>query len=731
MCADQVLPWPGQATPLGASYDPTRGGINVALFSAGAEAIEVCLLDGSGVETERVGLHERTGDVWHGFVPGVEPGARYGFRVHGPWDPARGLRFNPAKLLLDPYARAITGGYDGHPASFGHVHAGPGQGNERSDDTVRDDRDSAPHVPHAVVVDAADDLDFDHPIDTRPRTPWTDTVLYELHVRGFTRSHPDVPSHLRGTYAGLAHPAAVEYLTGLGVTAVELLPVHHFLSEEHLLRGGRRNYWGYNTVGFFAPHAGYSAAGTLGGQVREFKHMVRTLHAAGLEVILDVVFNHTAEGDETGPTLCFRGLDNVGYYRLRDGRRYDDVTGCGNTLDASSPAVIALIADSLRYWVTEMGVDGFRFDLASALIRGPVGSDTVDPGAALLTVIAQDPVLSGVKLIAEPWDATGSGYLLGGFPPPWAEWNDRYRGCVRDFWRGAPAGVDDLAYRLSGSSDLFAHPGRGPGASINYLTAHDGFTLRDLVTYESKRNLANGEENRDGTDDNRSWNCGEEGETRTFGVLLLRERQMRNLLMTLLLSIGTPMLVAGDERARTQAGNNNAYCQDNEISWVDWTPDPTADRMTEFTRSLLRLRKAHPVFRQQGFFTGAPIGEHGQPDLAWFTAEGEHLTHRDWHDNNRTSLGVLLCGDAIRQRGEHGETITDDSFLLLLNAGAEPLEFRTPRSTWATGFVPLLDSDGGHHPDGETVVEPGGAVTMTGRSAMLLRVIGVPDPLIG
>ncbi|WP_033385100.1 glycogen debranching protein GlgX [Sporichthya polymorpha] len=724
MCADQVVPWPGRSAPLGATYDPVRGGVNVAVFSRRAESVEVCLLDSTGAETNRIGLHERTGHVWHAFLPGVEPGTRYGFRVHGPWDPARGLRFNPTKLLLDPYARAITGGWGGHPAGYAHVHTGPG-----SDDTVRDERDSAPHVPHAVVVDPADDPDS--PADARPNTAWTDTVLYELHVRGFTRSHPDVPPHQRGTYAGLAHPAVVEYLTGLGVTAVELLPVHHFVSEEHLLRGGRRNYWGYNSIGFFAPHAGYSSAGTLGGQVREFKEMVRTLHAAGLEVILDVVYNHTAEGDETGPTLSFRGLDNIEYYRLRDGRRYADVTGCGNTLDARSPQVIALIADSLRYWVTEMGVDGFRFDLASALIRGPVGADAPDPRAALLTVLAQDPVLSGVKLIAEPWDATAAGYLLGGFPPPWAEWNDRYRGCVRDFWRGAPAGVDDLAYRLSGSSDLFAHPGRGPIASINYVTSHDGFTLRDLVSYTTKRNQANGENNRDGTDDNRSWNCGEEGETANFGVLLLRERQMRNLLMTLLLSVGTPMLVAGDERARTQQGNNNAYCQDNEISWVDWTPDPTAERLTEFTRTLLALRRAHPVFRQQGFFTGAPIGAHGQPDLEWFTEAGERLTNDDWHDPQRSALGVLLCGDAIHQRGPQGETLTDDSFLLLLNAGAEAVEWTMPTTTFATGFVPVLDSDPGHPVDGRTVLAPGDTRTLTGRSALLLRVLGEPDPLIG
>ncbi len=718
--SERQLPWPGRGTPLGASYDAERGGTNVAVFSAAAEAVNLCLLDSTGAETDRIALSEKTGHVWHGFLPGLEPGARYGFRVHGPWDPARGARFNPAKLLLDPYARAITGSFAGHPATFGHVYGGS--------DLVRDDTDSAPHVPHSVVVDSADYWASEWAADTRPDTPWSDTVLYELHVRGFTRSHPDVPAHVRGTYAGLAHPAVVDYLAGLGVTAVELLPVHHFVSEEHLLRDGRRNYWGYNSIGYFAPHAGYSSAGTLGGQVSEFKAMVRTLHAAGLEVILDVVYNHTAEGGTDGPTLSFRGLDNAGYYRLRDGRRYDDVTGCGNTLDARAAHVVGLIADSLRYWVTEMGVDGFRFDLASALIRG---DGAVDPRAALLTVIAQDPVLSGVKLIAEPWDLAPGGYVLGGFPPPWAEWNDRYRGCVRNFWRGAPAGTDDLAYRLSGSSDLFAHPGRAPSASINFVTAHDGFTLRDLVTYTRKRNLANGEDNRDGTDDNRAWNCGVEGETASFGVLVLRERQMRNMLLTLLLSVGTPMLVAGDERARTQTGNNNAYCQDNEISWLDWRPDPMAERMTDFTRALLDLRREHPVFRQHGFFTGAPTGEHGQPDLAWFTPEGEALTHRDWHDPDRTSLGVLLFGDAIRARGPHGEALTDDSFLVLLHAGEDDLQFRMPRLGWATGFVPVLDTDAGRIPDDEAVTRPGAGITVSGRSAMLVRVIGVPAAIGG
>jgi glycogen operon protein len=686
--------------------------VNFAVWSAAAESVTVCLLDGAGVEQDRVVLPERTGHVRHGFVPGVAPGARYGLRVAGPWEPARGQRFNAAKLLTDPYARAITGDWTGHPATFGHQHDGS--------DLTRDTTDSAPYVPHAVVVGAQPDLGSGPPA---PRRPWADTVLYELHVRGFTQLHPDVPPELRGTFAGLAHPAVTGYLTGLGVTAVELLPVHHFVSEEHLLVGGRRNYWGYNTLGWFAPHAGYSASGSLGGQVSEFREMVRALHAAGLEVILDVVYNHTCEGDETGPTLSLRGLDNAAYYRLRDGRRYLDYTGCGNSVDARAPQLIGLIADSLRYWATDMGVDGFRFDLAPTLLRG---ADRVDPAAALLTVIAQDPVLRNVKLIAEPWDLGPGGYITGGFPPPWAEWNDKFRGGVRDFWRRAGHGVNDVASRLSGSSETFGYPGRGPEASINFVTAHDGFTLRDLVSYETKHNEANGEDNRDGTDDNRSWNCGVEGDTDSAAVLVLRGRQIRNLLVTLVLSAGVPMLVAGDERGRTQHGNNNAYCVDDPTTWVDWSPDRTGERLTEFVRDVLALRAAHPVFRPRTFFTGKARTETGQPDVVWFRPDGEHLSERDWLDSGLNTLGMLLNGAAVNRRGPRGEAVSDDSFLLVLHAGAEPVDVTLPQPIVGCSYRTVLDTANEQVAD-RPELPAGAIVTLLPNSTLLFRVTG-PGP---
>jgi glycogen operon protein len=698
--------------PLGATHDPLRGGVNFAVWSAAAESVTVCLLDDAGTEQDRILLPERTGHVRHGFVPGVAPGTRYGLRVAGPWEPARGQRFNAAKVLVDPYARAITGDWTGDPASYGHQYDGS--------DLTRDARDSAPHVPHAVVVGARDV----GPAPPAPRRLWADTVLYELHVRGFTQLHPEVPPELRGTFAGLAHPAVTEYLTGLGVTAVELLPVQHFVSEEHLLAGGRRNYWGYNTLGWFAPHAGYSAAGSTGGQVREFREMVRALHAAGLEVILDVVYNHTCEGDETGPTLSFRGLDNVEYYRLRDGRRYLDFTGCGNSVDARAPALVGLIADSMRYWVTEMGVDGFRFDLAPTLLRG---ADRVDPAAALLTVIGQDPVLRGVKLIAEPWDLGPGGYFTGGFPPPWAEWNDKFRDGVRDFWRRAAHGVNDMASRLSGSSDAFGHPGRGPDASINFITAHDGFTLRDLVSYEAKHNEANGEDNRDGTSNNKSWNCGVEGDTATARVLILRARQIRNFMVTLLLSAGVPMLVAGDERGRTQHGNNNAYCLDDPTTWVDWSPDQAGERLTSFVRGVLELRAAHPVFRPRTFFTGAARTEAGQPDVAWFRPDGEQLTERDWLHGGLQTLGMLLNGAAVSRHGPHGEALTDDSFLLVLHAGAEAVEFVLPQPIKGCCYVTVLDT--GDERAAERAELPAGkSAALLPNSAQLFRATSRTSP---
>ncbi|GHJ95105.1 glycogen operon protein GlgX homolog [Streptomyces sp. NE5-10] len=711
--------WPGAPTPLGARCrtgpDGTRG-TNFALWAGGAEAVELCLFAPDGTET-RLPLTELTHEIWHGFVPGVGPGQRYGYRVHGRWDPWTGARWNPAKLLLDPYARAVDGEFRLPSEVYGHVRDWPQQ---HVADTVRDERDSAPHVPKGVVV--RDDDDWSD--DRRPKTPWQDSVIYEVHVKGFTARHPGIPERLRGTYAGLAHPAAVDHLVRLGVTAVELLPVHQFAHEDHLLRRGLTNYWGYNSIGYFAPHAGYSSSGTTGQQVGEFKRMVRALHAAGIEVILDVVYNHTAEAGELGPTLSLKGIDNRGYYRLQsDARRYADYTGCGNTLHVVQPQVLRLITDSLRYWVTEMGVDGFRFDLAAALARSMHDVDMLSP---FLAVIAQDPVLRRVKLIAEPWDVGNGGYQVGAFPPLWTEWNDRYRDAVRDFWRGALPDVRDLGYRLSGSSDLYAWGGRRPYASVNFVTAHDGFTLRDLVTYERKHNEANGEGNRDGTHDNRSWNCGAEGETDDPGIQALRLRQLRNLLTTLLLSTGVPMLVAGDEMGRTQGGNNNAYCQDNEIGWLDWSlpEDPGRAQLLALTRRLLDLRHRHPVLRRRAFFSGRPQGADGLRDLAWFGPDGTEMTERDWYAPSAT-LALYLSGRDIPGRDERGEQVLDDSFLAVLHAGPAPLDFRLPGAPWAQTYERVLDTalDDQTAPPG--TLHPGGAVLEVGaRSVVLLRVAG-------
>ncbi|MEV8525635.1 glycogen debranching protein GlgX [Streptomyces sp. NPDC052000] len=711
--------WPGAPTPLGARFRVGPDGVagtNFALWAGGAEAVEVCLFDPSGGET-RLALTELTHEIWHGFVPGVRPGQRYGFRVHGRWDPWTGARWNPAKLLLDPYARAVDGDFTLPPEVYGHVRDWPQQ---QVADTVRDDRDSAPHVPKGVVVQDDDDWADDH----RPKTPWSDSVIYELHVRGFTRLHPEIPEPLRGTYAGLAHPAALEHLVRLGVTAVELLPVHQFAHEDHLLRRGLRNYWGYNSIGYFAPHAAYSASGTSGQQVGEFKRMVRALHGAGIEVILDVVYNHTAEAGELGPTLSLRGIDNRGYYRLpSDARRYADYTGCGNTLHVVQPQVLRLITDSLRYWVTEMGVDGFRFDLAAALARSMHDVDMLSP---FLAVIAQDPVLRRVKLIAEPWDVGNGGYQVGSFPPLWTEWNDRYRDAVRDFWRGALPDVRDLGYRLSGSSDLYAWGGRRPYASINFVTAHDGFTLRDLVSYERKHNEANGEGNRDGTHDNRSWNCGVEGETDDPRVNALRRRQLRNLLTTLLVSTGVPMLVAGDEMGRTQGGNNNAYCQDGEVSWVDWSllEKPGPRGLLELATRLVELRHRHPVLRRRAFFSGRPQAADGLRDLAWFTARGKEMTEQDWYAPAST-LGLYLSGRDIPGRDARGAPVTDDSFLILLHSADRPASCVLPGPPWAGAYEVVVDTSeeeqgappGRTHRGGETV-------TLPARAMLVLKVTG-------
>ncbi|RBY77411.1 glycogen debranching enzyme GlgX [Blastococcus sp. TF02-09] len=701
---------PGSPTPLGAHWDGT--GTNFALWSAGAHAVELCLFDPDGVE-HRHPLTESTHQVWHGRVTGIGPGQRYGYRVHGAYDPSTGHRYNPAKLLLDPYARAVDGGLQLHPSLFGH----PG---DAVDSPVPDDRDSGPHVPRGVVVH--DTFPWDG--DRAPHTSWSDTVIYEVHVKGATMRHPGVPAQLRGTYAGLAHPAFVEHLRSLGVTAVELLPVHHFVSEPHLLRRGLTNYWGYNTLGFFAPHAAYSASGSGGGQVTEFKTMVKALHAAGIEVILDVVYNHTAEGDQTGPTLSLKGIDNPGYYRLdpQNPARYTDYTGCGNTLDVRRPTVLALLMDSLRYWVTEMHVDGFRFDLASALARS---MHDVDRLSAFFDVVHQDPVVSRVKLIAEPWDVGPGGYQVGNFPPPWTEWNGRYRDTVRDVWSGAHVGVRDLAYRLTGSSDLYRSDGRRPFASINFVTAHDGFPMRDLVTYEHKHNEANGEDNRDGENHNRSWNCGVEGETDDPAVNALRARQVRNLLATLLMSTGVPMLTAGDELGRTQRGNNNAYCQDNELSWLDWT-QVDAD-LRAFVTHVLALRRSAPVLRQEAFFEGHELpGTGGTRDLAWFAPSGGQLTTADWFDTGLQTIGMYLDGRGIRHRDAQGRPVVDDSYLVWLHAGPEPLTVQLPDAPWADGYELVVSTEyaTGAPPD-PAMVAPG-PVELPGRCVWVLKVLRRP-----
>jgi len=664
--------WPGHPHPSGATWDGE--GTNFTLFSDTAHAVDLCLFGTDGETC--ASLPELTANVWHGYLPGVGPGQRYGYRVHGPYDPARGLRCNPAKLLVDPYARAIDGHLDWHGSLFGYS---PGA------DDIPDRRDSAGHVPVAVVADSL----FPWGGDVRPWTSWQDTVVYEVHVKGFTARHPGVPEHLRGTYAGLGSPAAIDHLVKLGVTAVELLPVHHFLSEHHLAAKGLTNYWGYNSIGYFAPHAGYSAAGSRGGQVREFKAMVRSLHAAGIEVILDVVYNHTAEGDHNGPTVAFRGIDNPAYYRLEhDARRYVDYAGTGNTLDTRHPEVLRLILDSLRYWVVDMHVDGFRFDLTSALARG---DHDFDRHSAFFDVIHNDPVVSQVKLIAEPWDVRDGGYQVGRFPEPWSEWNDKYRDAVRDFWRGGDAPLAQMGYRLTGSSDLYEADGRQPSASVNFVTAHDGFTLRDVVSYERKHNEANGEDSRDGTDNNRSWNCGVEGETDDPAVLVLRRRLQRNMLATLLLSQGVPMLLAGDEIDRTQQGNNNAYCQDNELSWLDWDLDDQAWELLRFTRRLIELRRAHPVLRRRRYFQGrAPHGS-GLADVGWFDAGGQEMTRDDWHESPLRALGMFLNGGEIWEPGPRGERISDDSFLVILN-GLHRLTFRLPHAKWAASLEMVLDT---------------------------------------
>ena len=669
---------PGQPYPLGATWDGS--GVNFALFSENATAVELCLVDGAGHE-KRISMTERTDQVWHVYLPQARPGLRYGYRVHGPWDPASGHRFNPAKLLLDPYARAIEGRLRWSDALFGYPIGHPDA------DLVRDDRDSAPGMPKAVVIDTA----FTWGADRPPRIPWNETVIYELHVKGFTARHPDIAKDLRGTYGGVVAPAALEYLKSLGITAVELMPIHHFVTDKHLLDRGLENYWGYNSIGFFAPEVRYASGRGPGDQVREFKTMVKALHDAGMEVILDVVYNHTAEGNHLGPTLSFRGIDNAAYYRLMpdDRRYYMDYTGCGNTLNMTHPRTLQLIMDSLRYWIQEMHVDGFRFDLAAALARE---LNDVDRLGAFFDIIHQDPVISQVKLIAEPWDLGEGGYQVGNFPVLWAEWNGIYRDTVRAYWKGDEGQAGGMAYRLTGSSDLYGRGGRRPYASINFVTAHDGFTLNDLVSYGDKHNEANGEDNRDGHEHNLSWNCGAEGPTDDGKITALRGRQMRNFVATLLLSQGVPMLSGGDELARTQAGNNNAYCQDTELSWFDWRLDRRRRDLLDFTRYVLSLRARHPVLRRRHFFFGRRLRGSEVKDLSWLRPDGREMTDEDWANAFTRCFGLRLAGDAIAEVDREGAPVVDDTLMILVNSYHEPIEFVLPETRRGGRWDVVLDT---------------------------------------
>ena len=694
--------WPGHHQDLGATW--SEPATNFAVWSPEANAAWVSLFDDDGAET-RYQLTEHTLGVWHGQIPDVPVGQLYGFRVDGPWDPEHGHRFNPAKLLLDPYARAVTGEVAPGPDLLPHDEADP---------SVRSEVDSADAMPRSVVVHD----EFDWEGDQRLLTRWRDTVIYELHVKGYTQLHQEIPEHLRGTFAGLGSHTVTRYLQDLGVSAVELMPVHHFLTEPSVAERGMANYWGYNSIGYFAPHAAYASSGTRGEQVREFKEMVKSFHGAGIEVILDVVYNHTAEGDPTGPAYSFRGLDDLGFYK-RAGTGHDaywDITGCGNTVDTTNRGALRMILDSLRYWVTEMHVDGFRFDLTSALSR--TGHD-IDMSSDFLTTIQQDPVLRYVKLIAEPWDASMDGYRVGSFPPPWVEWNDRYRDTIRDFWRPDSRGIRDVASRLAGSSDLYADDGRSPYSSVNFVTAHDGFTLRDLVSYDDKHNEGNGEANRDGTDNNRSWNCGVEGETDDETVVALRRRQAANMMVTLCLSSGAPMITAGDERGRTQQGNNNPYVQDNEVSWVDWQPDDAWLDLYDLTKTALRLRREHPALRQRHHFDGTPTIEGGPKDLAWLHPSGREMTTKDWYDDSLHVLGMFLTGDPLRSPGPRGEQQRDSSFMIWLNSSADAIDVSMPENQWVQAGEVVLSTDPAH-PQG-TPVTAGDVLHLDARSVVVLR----------
>ncbi|GAA2154221.1 glycogen operon protein [Humibacillus xanthopallidus] len=701
--------WPGKPYPLGATYDGS--GVNFAVFSEVAERIELCLIDDDFVET-RIDLPETDGFVWHGYVPYVQPGQRYGFRVHGPYAPDKGHRCNPSKFLLDPYAKAIEGQAENDQSLYSYTFGDP----KAATTTKINLDDSVRHTMHSVVINPFFDWGDDRP----PRHEYHESVIYEAHVKGLSMMHPEIPEEIRGTYAAIAHPAMIKHLSELGITAIELMPVHQFVQDAPLIDRGLSNYWGYNTIGFLAPHNAYAAGGQRGQQVLEFKAMVKALHAAHIEVILDVVYNHTAEGNHLGPTLAFRGLDNNSYYRLvsDDLTHYYDTTGTGNSLLMRSPHVLQLIMDSLRYWVTEMHVDGFRFDLAATLARQ---FHEVDKLSAFFDLIQQDPVVSQVKLIAEPWDVGEGGYQVGNFPPLWTEWNGKYRDTVRDFWRGEGGALGEFASRFTGSSDLYEHSGRKPIASINFVTAHDGFTLRDLVSYNDKHNEANGEGNNDGESHNRSWNCGVEGPTNDPKVRDLRLRQQRNFITTLLLSQGVPMLLHGDELGRTQGGNNNGYCQDNDISWIQWVLDSDDQKLLTFTQSVVKLRREHPVFRRRRFFAGSADhgGESELGDIAWFTPDAEHMDEDAWRNGLAKSLMVFLNGSAIPGPDPRGNPVLDDSFLVMFNAYSEPLSFTLPDEEYGSEWIPVVDT-AAHDLESHSL-DPSWQIQVQPRSIVVLR----------
>ena len=705
---EDIIVLPGSPFPLGSTW--TGDGVNFALFAENATRVELCLFDNKDdvEQSSIIKIEEVTHHIWHAYLPGLKPGQLYGYRVHGPYEPQNGFRFNPSKLLIDPYAKAISGTIKWDDALFGYQVGDP------EEDLSYNDQNSAPYIPKSIVIDPG----FDWEDDQQPNIQYNETIIYEAHVKGFTKLHPDIPTEIQGTYAGMAHPAAISYLKDLGITALELMPIHHFVVDRHLVDKGLTNYWGYNTLGYFAPDARYCSSGVMGEQIIEFKNLVKALHKAGIEVILDVVYNHTAEGNHLGPTLSFRGIDNPSYYRLvQDNHRYyQDYTGTGNTLNVRLPFVLGLIMDSLRYWITEMHVDGFRFDLASTLARTLHETDNL---SAFFSIIHQDPIISQVKLIAEPWDVGDAGYLVGKFPPGWAEWNGLYRDCIRDYWRGAESQLAEFAVRITGSPDLYKGGYRRPTASINFITAHDGFTLNDLVSYNEKHNEANGDGNNDGENENNSWNCGVEGPTDNRDIIELRNKQKRNFLTTLFLSQGVPMLVAGDEFGRTQQGNNNAYCQDNEISWVDWAG---ADReLLAFTKSVIQLCKNHPTFRRRRWFQGIPVQGSGRTDIKWYLPEGIEMPEENWNHDHAKSLGVYLAGDGIRCVSYDGKRITDDNFYLIFNAHHEELEYRLPPEECKTIWQKVLDTaDGFTGSDNEYVVT-GDSIKVAGRSVIVLK----------